>query len=74
MYRHLNPGQLKEIQSKLSGPTSVDVTGGMLGKVEEVLPAVEVGITVIMMNASKPGNICNVLQGKEFEGTLIGKE
>lgn len=74
MFRHLNPEELKEIQNKLCKPTACDVTGGMFGKVAELLPAVEQGIPVTMVNASKPGYLCKALEGKAVEGTVIKKE
>jgi len=27
-----------------------------------------------MVNASKPGNVCKILEGRPVEGTVIGKE
>jgi len=74
MFRRITSRELKELQSKLREPTACDVTGGMVGKVLELLPAVEHGIPVIMVNALKPGYICNVLGGKKVEGTVIEKE
>jgi len=72
--RHLKLDELKELRSKLAKPTARDVTGGMFGKVVELLPAVEQGIPVTVMNASKPGYVHNVLEGKSVECTLIRKE
>jgi isopentenyl phosphate kinase len=74
MLRHLGPEELKGLQSELCKPTACDVTGGMFGKVVELLPAVERGIPVTMVNASKPGYVCKVLEGKAVEGTVIKKE
>jgi len=74
VFKHLTLKELRELQSKLSTPTSRDVTGGMFGKVMELLPAVEQGIPVIIVNALVPGNISQALEGKHVEGTLITKE
>jgi isopentenyl phosphate kinase len=74
MFKHLNQEELRKLQNKLCGPTGCDVTGGMLGKVMELLPAVEKGIPVTIVNASKPGNVCRVLEGRPVEGTLIRRE
>jgi isopentenyl phosphate kinase len=74
MFRHLNPEELTGLQGKLCKPTACDVTGGMFGKVMELLPAVERGIPVTIINASKPGHVCRVLEGKLVEGTVIEKE
>ena len=74
LFKHLNREELKLLQNKLCRPTGRDVTGGMFGKVVELLPAVEHGISVTIVNALKPGNVCKVLEGKLVEGTVIGKE
>ncbi len=74
MFRRLTSEQLKELHDKLSGPTLADVTGGMFGKIVELLPAVESGIPVIMVNASKPGYVCKVLEGKSVESTALVKD
>ena len=74
MFKHLNSEELKMLQKKLPMPTARDVTGGMFGKVVELLPAVEHGIPVTIINASKPGNVCKVLEGRPVEGTVIGRE
>jgi isopentenyl phosphate kinase len=74
MFEHLSLAELKRLQGKLCRPTSCDVTGGMLGKVVELLPAVERGIPVMVVNASRPGNVSKALKGKPVEGTLISKE
>jgi isopentenyl phosphate kinase len=74
MFRHLNPEELKGLQARLCKPTACDVTGGMFGKVAELLSAVERGIPVTIVNASKPGYLCMVLEGKAVESTVIEKE
>jgi isopentenyl phosphate kinase len=74
IFKRLNLKELKGLADKLGKPTACDVTGGMLGKVVELLPAVEHGIPVIIMNASKPGLVCKVLEGKPVDGTVIEKE
>jgi len=74
MFKHLSQEELKNLQNKLCRPTAGDVTGGMFGKVAELLPAVEQGIQVTIVNASKPGNICKVLEGTPVEGTAIGRK
>ena len=74
LFKHLNPEELKKVQNRLCTPKAGDVTGGMFGKVAELLPAVEQGIPVTIVNAVKPGNVCKVLEGRPVEGTVIGKE
>jgi isopentenyl phosphate kinase len=74
VYEHLTLTELKTIKNQLCKPTSCDVTGGMLGKMTELLPAIENGIPVIILNATKPSYIYKALKGENVEGTLIEKE
>jgi isopentenyl phosphate kinase len=74
MYKHLTLADLKALQSQLCKPASCDVTGGMLGKITELLPAIELGIPVMVVNATRPNYIYKALKGENLEGTLIEKE
>ena len=74
IFSNLTLGELKKLQGKLGKATACDVTGGMFGKVAELIPAVEQKIPVIVVNAKEPRNICKALQGAEVKGTLIKKE
>jgi isopentenyl phosphate kinase len=51
-----------------------DVTGGMLGKISELIPAINADIRTFIVNASKEGNVYKVLKGEKMTGTLIEKE
>jgi isopentenyl phosphate kinase len=74
LYPHLTLSELKKIKEKLSGSTAADVTGGMLGKITELVPAIEQGIPVTIVNAAKPNRIYKALIGEAAEGTVIEKE
>jgi isopentenyl phosphate kinase len=74
MFTHLTLEELKKLQSKLGKPTTCDVTGGMIGKIAELIPAIEHGVPVTIVNATKPNYIYKVLKGEKVEGTLIEKE
>lgn len=74
MFRHLNPAELQKLLDKMRKPTACDVTGGMFGKITELLPAVKEGIPVTIINASKPGFVRKILEGEPVEGTVIEKE
>jgi isopentenyl phosphate kinase len=74
MFDHLTLDELKKLQSKLGKATACDVTGGMYGKMTELVPAVEQRIPVTVVNAKEPRNICRALQGAKVKGTLIEKE
>jgi isopentenyl phosphate kinase len=74
MFRHLTLAELKILQNKLGKPTACDVTGGMFGKIAELMPAIEQGIPATIVNATKPNYIYKALKGEKVEGTLIEKE
>jgi len=63
--------ELKKIQSRLNETNTTDVTGGMLGKIIELTPAIEKGITTLIVNATKPKNVYRALKGERVTGTLI---
>jgi isopentenyl phosphate kinase len=46
----------------------------MLGKVAELVPAIEQGIPVTILNATKPNVVFKALNAERVEGTLIEKE
>jgi isopentenyl phosphate kinase len=71
---HLTLEQLNKVQGKLGKPTSADVTGGMVGKITELFPAVERGIPTTIVNATEPNSIYRALIGEKVRGTLIEKE
>jgi isopentenyl phosphate kinase len=50
---------------------STDVTGGMLGKINEAGVAVEAGIDVQLVNALKPGAVNAVLRGEKVPCTWL---
>ncbi|MDI6690952.1 MAG: isopentenyl phosphate kinase [Candidatus Bathyarchaeota archaeon] len=74
MFKHLTLEELKKLQANFGKPTACDVTGGMFGKIAELIPAIEKGIPVTIVNASKPNYIYKTLKGEKVEGTLIEKE
>ena len=43
----------------------------MLGKISELILAVEIGISVLIVNALKPNNVYKALKGQKVVGTLI---
>ncbi len=73
-YAHLTLEELKKIMPKLGKSTAADVTGGMLGKITELVPAIEQGIPVTITNAAKPNRVYKALIGEAVEGTVIEKE
>lgn len=63
-----NFGQLKR---SILGAKGVDVTGGMLHKVEESLSLAKKGIFSLIINGTKSGELYNALVGKSHGGTEI---
>lgn len=72
-YPHLTLKELQAVQSKLAKPTAADVTGGMFGKVSELIPAIEKGIPVSIVNGTKTIRVYRALVNERVEGTLIEK-
>jgi isopentenyl phosphate kinase len=72
-YLKLNLDQLKRVQAKIGAARTTDVTGGMAGKVAELIPAVEAGIPVQIINATRHLRVLRALTGERIEGTIIEK-
>jgi isopentenyl phosphate kinase len=58
-----------EIRQSISGSSSVDVTGGMLGKVEKLLGLRNRSIIV---NGNVRGRVRDAILGEDVRGTIIG--
>ena len=65
--------ELKSLKHKIEGSKVTDVTGGMLGKMLELTPAVEHNIQTIMINATQPLRVYKALKGEKVRGTIIEK-
>lgn len=73
LIHHISLSELKKFQPKIGKAKVTDVTGGMLGKIMELIPAVEQKIQITIVNAAKPNNICKALKGEKVVGTIINK-
>ncbi len=60
--------------TQIESTTNVDVTGGMIGKVKELLDLAYSGVSSEIVNANKPGIIAASLQNKKVKGTKISKK
>lgn len=69
--RKLTPANMGEVDKILSGSGGVDVTGGMQGKIHELMALAEAGIPSLVFNAEKPGNVAKFLKNDLKEGTFI---
>jgi len=63
--------ELKGMLKRIDESRVTDVTGGMLGKIVELMPAIEKGIPSLIVNATKPKNVYKALKGEKVSGTLI---
>ncbi len=68
---HITLTELKRLQHKIGEAKVTDVTGGMPRKMRELIPAVEQGIPVIVVNATRPNNIYKALKRQKVVGTTI---
>jgi len=59
------------IKKYLTSSDGIDVTGGMLLKVEKCLELAGTGAQCEIMNGLKPGNLQNALSGQSGLGTII---
>jgi isopentenyl phosphate kinase len=60
-----------ELKSHLSGSSSVDVTGGMFGKIHQLTGLSKTGLRCEIINANKEGFVSRALSGEEGLGTSI---
>ena len=72
-YKHLTLAELKQIQPKIGKSTEKDVTGGMAGKICELIPAIEQGVRVTITGATKGLSIFRALTDQSVMGTEIEK-
>jgi len=63
----INSKNIDKVKEWLTGSTATDVTGGMFGKVSELL---EIGIESQLINANIPRNIIKAFKGEKI-GTII---
>lgn len=57
----------------LEGTTNIDVTGGMVGKIKELLYLADLGIESKIINAEVENNIFKVLENEDVKGTVISR-
>jgi len=73
LIQHVTLKELKNMQHKIEGAKVTDVTGGMLGKMLELMPAVEHGVQAMIVNATKPKRVYKALKGEKVVGTIVEK-
>jgi len=65
-------GTLPQIESQLGGSNGIDVTGGMKGKLLELLELADRGVKSTIFNAGKDGLIERVLRGEKVGTQVVG--
>ncbi len=73
LIKEITPKNIKEIESSLKGSFGIDVTGGMLHKVNMMLELAKLGIESEIINAKEPGLLKRTLLGEKGLGTIIKK-
>lgn len=74
LFDRLTLEELRKIQDKIGKSGTCDVTGGMSGKIAELMPVVEQGVPVTVVNATQSNYVCKILKGDKVKSTLIEKE
>jgi isopentenyl phosphate kinase len=74
LIQHCTLHELKNVWQQIEGRNNADVTGGMPGKIKELIPAINRGISTLIINAAKPKNVYKALKGEKVIGTLIVRE
>lgn len=64
---------LPRIRSELKGSGGVDVTGGMRGKIRELMDLADEGVSSVIFNAAKPGTVERVLRGERLGTAVEGR-
>lgn len=71
LFRRISLGELKTFLGKIGKSTTVDVTGGMFGKIIELIPALEKGVEVEIVNAKRANRLYKTLLNQKVIGTKI---
>ena len=71
MISQLSLSSIKETLRMEKDVSTMDVTGTMVGKLKEMVPAVNFGVKVFLVNALKNGRIYKALKGLKVKGTIL---
>ena len=64
-------GELRERLGGIGGSVAMDVTGGMQGKIAELIPALEKGVGIKIINAKKTNRLYKALTSQRVKGTEV---
>ena len=71
LIRRISLEKLKALLGNIGKSITVDVTGGMYGKIAELIPALEKGVEVEIVNANRANRLYRALLNQEVIGTKI---
>jgi isopentenyl phosphate kinase len=63
--------EIQSLRNRIGKTSATDVTGGMLGKISELILPVSQGVQALIVNALKPDNVYKALIGEDVIGTRI---
>jgi len=69
----INTDNFKQYEDFLDGSSGVDVTGGMIHKVEETLKLAQKGIPGLIIDGIEHGSLSSAIKGEPVVGTKIEK-
>jgi isopentenyl phosphate kinase len=72
LYSRLTRSDLSDLEAHFGSLRGTDITGGMRGKLMELLELAEAGIESQIFNAAKDGNVERALRGEHI-GTMVGR-
>lgn len=71
VFAEINNSNFEEVKEHLGGSNGVDVSGGMLHKVEECLELTKMGIISQIVSGMVAGRVKEAIMGKKVKGTTI---
>lgn len=71
IFSEINTHNFMEVKEHLGGSNGVDVSGGMLHKVEECLELAKLGITSQIVSGMVSGRVKETIINKKVKGTII---
>lgn len=71
VFAEINSTNFEEVKEHLGGSNGVDVSGGMLHKVEECLELTKIGIVSQIVSGMVAGRVKEAIMGKKVKGTTI---
>jgi isopentenyl phosphate kinase len=71
LIKHITIEKLKKILEGMDITKYTDVTGGMKGKIIELIPALKKGTNIKIINAKIPNRLVKALKDEEVKGTVL---